>query len=146
MLIFPVVIERDSSGYSVRFPDVPEALSAGATREEAQSMAQDALESAIEFYFEGGRQVPMPSEAASGQDVVELPASLSAKVLLLNEMLVQGVRPVELARRLGTTPQSVQRILKVHHATKIDTVALAFKALGKRLDFRVSRESARASG
>lgn len=142
MLIFPVVIESDSSGYLVRFPDVPEALSAGATREEASRMAQDVLETAIEFYFEDGRQVPMPSDPGPGQEVVELPASLSAKVLLLNEMLSQGVRPAELARRLGTSPQSVQRILKLHHTTKIDTVALAFKALGKRLDFQVVRKVA----
>lgn len=139
MLIFPVVIEPDSSGYSVRFPDVPEAISAGATPEEALRMAQDALETAMEFYFEDGRQVPLPSAVEAGQSVVELPASLSAKVLLLNEMIAQGVRPVELARRLGTTQQSVQRILKIHHATKIDTVALAFKALGKRLDFQISK-------
>jgi len=35
--------------------------------------------------------------------VIELPASLTAKVLLLNEMLRQKVRPAELARRIGTT-------------------------------------------
>ena len=34
-----------------------------------------------------------------------LPASMSAKVLLLNEMLAQNVRPADLARLLGTTPQ-----------------------------------------
>lgn len=139
MLIFPVVIEPDSSGYLVRFPDIPEALSAAGTLEEARLMAQDALETAIEFYFEDSRRVPMPSHAMPGQEVIELPASLSAKVLLLNEMLAQGIRPVELARRLGTSPQSVQRILNLHHATKIDTVALAFKALGKRLDFQVAQ-------
>jgi len=139
MLIFPVVVEPDSSGYSAYFPDVPEAITAGATREEALRMAQDALETAMEFYFESSRQVPMPSVISPGQDAVELPLSLSAKVLLLNEMLAQGVRPAELARRLGTSPQSVQRILRIHHTTKIDTVALAFKALGKRLDFRVAQ-------
>lgn len=138
MLIFPVVFERDGSGYLVRFPDVPEALSAGASLDEARGMAQDALETAIEFYFEDSRQVPMPSKPVAGQEVVELPASLSAKVLLLNEMLAQGIRPADLARRLGTSPQSVQRILKLHHTTKIDTVAQAFRALGKRLDLHVS--------
>lgn len=140
MLIFPVVIEPDSSGYSVRFPDVPEAISAGATQEDALRMAQDALETAMEFYFEDGRQVPLPSAIEAGQFAVELPVSLSAKILLLNEMIAQRVRPVELARRLGTSPQSVQRLLKIQHATKIDTVASAFKALGKRLDFQVSRK------
>lgn len=101
-------------------------------------MAQDALEAAIEFYLEDGRPVPMPSIAPPGQDTVELPVSLSAKILLLNEMLAQNVRPVELARRLGTTPQAVQRILKVRHSTKIDTIAEAFSAMGKRLDLSVS--------
>lgn len=137
MLIFPVVIERDGSGYAVRFPDIPEAITAGSSYEEALEMAQDALEVAIEFYFEADRQVPMPSAAAPGQETVELPASVSAKVLLLNEMLAQGMRPVDLARRLGTTPQAVQRILNVRHITKIDTIALAFKVLGKSLSFQV---------
>jgi antitoxin HicB len=137
MLIFPVVIEPDSSGYLVSFPDIPEAISSGATHSEALSMAQDALESAIEFYFRDGRQVPVPSQAAFEQEVVQLPASLSAKILLLNEMLKQGVIPAELARRLGTSPQNVQRILNTSHTTKIDTVAAAMKALGKRLEFHV---------
>ena len=81
----------------------------------------------------------MPGNPIPFEEAIELPASLSAKVLLLNEMYAQGVRPAELARRLGTTPQSVQRILKIHHSTKIDTVAQAFKALGKRLDFNVRK-------
>ena len=139
MLIFPVVVERDGSGYAVSFPDIPEALTSGATRAEALEMARDALETAIEFYFEDNRAIPTPSKVKPGQDAIELPASLSAKVLLLNEMLAQNVTPAELARRLGTSPQSVQRIMDLDHATKIDTVADAFRALGKRLDFQVKR-------
>lgn len=138
MLAFPVNIAADGRGFVVTFPDIPEAISSGGTMEEAHAMAQDALESAIEFYFEDGRAVPPPSKPKPGQAVVELPLSLGAKVLLLNEMLKQGVRPAELARRLGTSPQSVQRILDLAHTTKIDTVAEAFRALGRRLDLRVA--------
>ncbi|OGT60237.1 MAG: antitoxin [Gammaproteobacteria bacterium RIFCSPHIGHO2_12_FULL_63_22] len=139
MLIFPVVVERDGSGYVVSFPDIPEALTSGASREEALDMARDALETAIEFYFEDNRAVPVPGKVKSGQDAIELPASLSAKVLLLNEMLAQGITAAELARRLGTSPQSVQRIMNLDHTTKIDTMADAFRALGRRLDFQVKR-------
>ena len=139
MLIFPAVVVRDGSGYAVSFPDIPEALTSGASRGEALEMARDALETAIEFYFEGNRTIPTPGKVKPGQDAVELPASLSAKVLLLNEMLAQNVTPAELARRLGTSPQSVQRIMDLDHTTKIDTVAEAFRALGKRLDFQVKR-------
>ena len=139
MLIFPVVVERDGAGYVVSFPDIPEALTSGKSRKKAIEMARDALETAIEFYFEDNRMVPTPSKAKPGQDVIELPASLSAKVLLLNEMLAQNVTAAELARRLKTSPQSIQRIMDLDHATKIDTVADAFRALGKRLDFQVKR-------
>lgn len=138
MLIFPVVLKRDGDGFVVSFPDVPEALSSGATRQEALEMAQDALETAMEFYFEDNRPVPLPSKAKPGQPVIELPPSLGAKVLLLNEMLRQGVTAAELARRLGTTPQSVQRIIRLGHTTKIDTLAQAFSALGRRLDLKIA--------
>jgi antitoxin HicB len=141
MFIYPVVLERDGSGYFVSFPDIPEALTSGRTRIEAIEMARDALEEAIEFYFEEQRLVPRPSKVKDGQEAVELPASLSAKVLLLNEMLTQGVSQAELARRLQTSPQSVQRIINVGHATKIDTLADAFRVLGRRLDLQVKRDN-----
>jgi hypothetical protein len=72
---------------------------------------------------------------------VELPASLSAKILLLNEMIQQHVRPAELARRLKTTPQEVNRLTNVQHTSRIDGIAAALKALGKRLDMRTVRRS-----
>jgi antitoxin HicB len=80
--------------------------------------------------------VPEPSKAKRGQEVVELPASLSAKVLLLNEMLRQKVRPAELARRIGTTPQEVNRLTNIRHTSRIDGIAGALKALGKTMEIR----------
>jgi len=100
-------------------------------------MAADALETAMDFYFEDKRAVPMPSAPRRRQHVVELPASVSAKVLLLNEMIRQQVRPAELARRLRTTRQQVNRLTDLHHASKIDGIAGAMKALGKTLEIRV---------
>jgi antitoxin HicB len=47
------------------------------------------------------------------------------------------VRPAELARRLNTTPQEVNRLTNVRHTTRIDGIAAALQALGKRLDMRV---------
>ena len=139
MSTYPVIIERDGEGFLARFPDIPEALTSGATRQEALEMALDALVTAMEFYFEDRRPVPRPSRPQPGEEVVELPASLSAKVLLLNEMLRQRITASELARRLGTSPQSVNRIIDLDHATKIDTLADAFRALGRKLDIRISR-------
>jgi antitoxin HicB len=98
--------------------------------------AADALESALDFYFEHGRMVPPPSAPKRGQHLVELPASVSVKVLLFNELLAQKVRPSELARRLCIPRQHVQRLLDPRHPTKIDNLAAALKALGKTLDIQ----------
>lgn len=135
---YPVRLRKDGKYILVTFPDIPEAITQGDNQEHALEMAKEALESAIDFYFEDKRAVPMPSRPKRGQPVVDLPASVAAKVLLLNEMLRQKVRPAELARRLGTTPQEVNRLTNLRHATKIDRVDAAMRALGKRLVVRAA--------
>jgi antitoxin HicB len=64
---------------------------------------------------------------------LELPVSVSAKVPLWNEMLNRKVKPADLFRKLHTSPQSVNRLVNIMHATKIDSIAEAMKALGARL-------------
>jgi antitoxin HicB len=137
---FPVTLTPDASsgGYVVTFDDVPEAITQGDTLEEALTMASEALEMAIEFYFDDKRSVPVPSKPKRGQRVVQLPASLAAKILLLNEMVQQNVGPAELARRMNTSPQVVNRLTNLRHVTRIDGIAAALQALGKHLDLRVA--------
>jgi antitoxin HicB len=131
---YPVQLEpQEEGGFVVTFPDIPEAITQGEDTEDALKRAADALETALEFYFEARRPVPAPSRPRRGQRTVELPVSLAAKVLLLNEMLRQKVRPAELARRIGTTPQEVNRLTDIRHTSKIDGIATALRALGKRL-------------
>lgn len=136
---FPAKIEPDGDGFMVSFPDIPEALTCGDTYDEAVSMAHDALLTAMDFYFEDRRAVPEPSKAAKGQVLISLPASVSAKVLLLNEMVRQNVRPIDLASRMGTTKQEVNRLTDLKHATKIDTIAKALEAMGLDLELAVRR-------
>ncbi len=131
---YPVNIEPDGSGFFVSFPDIPEALTQGATMEEALIMGKDALETALEYYFEDERTVPLPSQPIQGQTVIELSPSLWAKVLLLNEMILQHVRPADLARKLSIRPQEVTRLMQLKHPTKIDTISNAFNAIGKTLE------------
>lgn len=139
MFMYPITLTPDTKegGFVVTFVDIPEAITQGDTQAQALGAARDALESALDFYFEDKRAVPPPSKAKRGQHVVELAASLSAKVLLLNEMVTQNVRPAELARRLNTSPQEVNRLTNVKHTTRIDGIAAALQALGKHLDMRV---------
>jgi antitoxin HicB len=101
-------------------------------------MAAEALELALDSYFETGRPVPAPSKPKRGQRMISLPLSVSAKVLLWNEMLRQQVKPAELARRLGITRQEVTRLTDIRHTTKIDAIAGAMSALGKTFELRVA--------
>ena len=132
-MYYPAQIEVDNVGFAVRFRDIPEAITCADTLDEAKQMAADALLTAMDFYFETKRPVPMPSDIQSGDTAIALPPSVVAKILLLNEMLAQRVTPSELARRMGTRPQEVNRIIDLHHTTKIDTIATALSQLGKRL-------------
>lgn len=124
-------------GFIVRFRDIPEAITQGDTEEEAMEMAADALLTSMDFYFEDNRKVPQPSRALKDERLVALPASVWAKVLLLNEMIGQKVTASELARRMHTRPQDIQRVIDLNHTTKIDTLSQAFVALGKNLQLQV---------
>lgn len=132
---YPAQFEAADEGeFVVTFRDIPEAITQGETEAEALEMAEDVLFSAMESYFEDKRPVPMPSALKPGERLVSLPISVWAKVLVLNEMLAQKVTPSELARRLHTRPQDVNRVIDLGHSTKIDKLSQAMEALGKRLE------------
>lgn len=120
------------------FRDIPEAITQGDDEADALDMAKDVLLSSMDFYLESKRPVPMPSAPLPGERLIPLPASVSAKILLLNEMLAQGVGPSQLARRLKTIPQVVTRLTALSHATKIDAIEDALAVLGYRLELSVT--------
>ena len=136
MLNYPVILIPDEETQSlvVDFPDLPFCHSAGDGEDEALLNARDAIESALEIYFDEKRPVPPPSAAAPGQKTVALPALTTAKVLLWNEMQAQGVRKAELAIRLGWQMPQVEKLLDLRHSSKIELLEAALARLGKRLD------------
>lgn len=135
---YPARLKPEGDAYVVTFRDIPEALTQGDSVEDALDMAADALLTAMDFYVEDRRAVPPPSEPKRGEYMVALPASAAAKLVLLNEMIAQHIRPIDLATSIGTTKQAVNRLTDLHHATKIDAIADALAALGKRLDFTLT--------
>lgn len=137
-MFYPATFTPDpDGGFVVTFRDIPEAITQGDDKTEAIMMAEDALLTSMDFYFEDQRPVPMPSAPQDGEVMIELPTSVFAKVLLLNEMLAQKVSNAELARRMLIKPQEVTRIMNLSHTTKIDTIAAALRQLGKNLNLSV---------
>jgi len=133
---YPANFAPDGKFFLVTFPDFPEAITQGDSMEDALIHAADVLESVLDHYIENSLPIPTPSKPKRGQHLIELPASYAAKILLLNEMAAQKVRPAELARRLNVKPQEVNRLIDWRHTTKIDAIAAALKALGKTMEIR----------
>jgi antitoxin HicB len=136
MLNYPINVLDDTDGFTVQFFDIPEGITYGDTIEEMLSMAVDCLDTAVEFYFDDKRPVPMPSEV-EGRYYVSPSPQVEMKILLHNEMLAQNVTKSEMARRLNIAPPNFERVMNVRHKTKFETFYNAFGALGKRLDIRV---------
>lgn len=132
--LYPATVESNNEGgFIAKFRDVPEAITEAWDLEELKNNARDALISAIDFYIEDRKAFPVGSTVKSGEIAIALPASVVAKVLLLNTMVQANVRPIDLARKMKVKPQEVTRLTDIRHATKIDTIQKALRALGKEL-------------
>ena len=128
---YPVTITPDDEQFTVTFPDVPEAVTLGGTREEALQRAPEALLTVFDAFMKDRRDIPAPS--ASTGDVVELPALETAKLELYRTMRRANIGKAELARRLNWHLPQVDRVLQVKHGSQLEQMEAAFAALGKKL-------------
>ena len=64
---------------------------------------------------------------------VTLPALTEAKVALYSAMLAGGIGKAELARRLNCHLPQVDRLLDLNHASRLDQLESALRAVGKLL-------------
>jgi antitoxin HicB len=123
---------QPEGGFTVTFPDLPEAITQGDTEDEAAAMAEDALVTALSFYTDQAERLPRPSPAR-GRLVAYVPPLVAAKLALHDAMLAAGVSNVALARRLGTDEKTVRRLRDPLHQSRINQIDAALRALGKRM-------------
>ncbi|RXZ42722.1 type II toxin-antitoxin system HicB family antitoxin [Crenobacter cavernae] len=137
MLIYPVTLTDEDNGVSVSFPDVPEALTFGETRDEALREAVDALLTALIIYQDERRAFPLPGALDSGNAAIALPLMGSLKLLLHNAMVEKGWRKADLARATGWAGSQIERALDPRYASKLDALETALAALGKRVSVQL---------
>jgi antitoxin HicB len=123
----------DEAGFVVGFPDVPEAITQGATREEAIEMASDALGLALLVYAREGRALPKPRARGGGLTPVAVVPEVAAKLALLDAFARSGVTKVELGRRLKKDEKEIRRMLDPMHRTKLSPMNEALAVFGRRL-------------
>ncbi len=131
---YPVELTpEEDGGFVVTFPDMPYGVTDGDDEDEALLNAVGAIETVIIGLMGDREDIPRASKPKPGQKTVTLPAMSAAKVALYRTMREQGVRKAELARRLNLHMTQVDRLLDLRHASRLDQIDTALRALGKTL-------------
>ena len=145
-LTYPVTLKTYASGQvGAFFADVPEAITAGASAEEAMERAQDALVVALSGYLDEGRPIPKAKRSGRGQPAVSVPPRVALKLAIYSAMREQGVTQAQLGERLGIDGRQVRRILDLDHESRLSQLESALAALGLRATVSVSKVAPIAS-
>jgi antitoxin HicB len=132
-----IIAGNEEEGYTLQFPDMTCGITEGDTIEEALSNAVDCLDTVIDIYILHRKEALPPPSPANGRHVISPSPQYAMKAALHNEMLAQNVTKSELSRRIKMATSNVERLVSPRYKTKIETMAEAFSALGKRLEIRV---------
>src|SRR5260370_30589776 len=103
---YPASLTRDANRrLLVRFPDLPEALTDGATEEEALREAADALSEALMSRVADGDTIPDPSAVGRNQYQIAPDATAALKVALHRAIKEKRVTAADHSRLLETDNQ-----------------------------------------
>lgn len=133
-MFYPARLSSNGAGGClVTFTDVREALTEGESRDVALSNAADALEVALLGLMKDGADIPAPSIARAGDDLVLVSAQTAAKLAFYAVFRSSGLSRSALARKIGKDEAEVRRMLDPYHATKLPALDEAIRAMGRRL-------------
>ena len=100
MFDYPVTLTPDdNSTVLVTFPDVPEAITFGADKDEALLNAVDALETGLSFYIDDRRPLPVPGCPAKGQKTARPSALECARLGIYRAMTEESIKSVSEKRQ-----------------------------------------------
>ena len=132
MLRYRLELEPDDNGtVLVTSPDLP-IVTYGSDEDEAVRHAADAIDIILQSMIDARESVP----EGSAEDALAHTASLMTelKVKLHNAMVGSGLTRADLQRRLSWQRESVDRLFRLAHHSRLDQIQAAFEALGKGVD------------
>jgi antitoxin HicB len=136
MLGYRIKLEPDDNGtLLVTCPALPEVTTFGENEADAIHHAVNAIEEAIAARMAASEDVPEGHQR--GPRLVRLPALTVLKVELYRQLREAGMTRAELARRLGWKRESVDRLFRLDHASRLEQIEAAFAALGQAVSVSV---------
>jgi antitoxin HicB len=134
-LAYRIHTEPDDNGtLLVTCPSLPEVTTFGEDRADAKRRARDAIEEALAARIAGGADIPGGNLRGP---LVRLPMLTALKLELYRQLRRSGISRAELARRLKWNRESVDRLFRLDHASKLGQIEAAFAALGRRIDLEI---------
>ena len=130
-------VPDDNGTLLVTCPSLPIVATFGTTESEARTHAIDAIETALASMIDDGEDVP-PADGDDGV-TVQLPLLSTLKVNLYWALKDAGITRAELARRLGWNRESVDRLFRLEHRSRLEQLETAFDALGRKVEIEVGR-------
>ena len=141
MLGYRIEITPDDNGtFLVLCPQLPIVVTFGETVEQAREHAVDAIETALASMIDDGEDIPVPEEAKG--EWVALPLLTALKVNLSWALRSAGITRAELARRLDWKRESVDRLFRLDHRSRLEQLEAAFAALERVIDLEVHEKEA----
>ena len=138
MLEYRIILEADDNGtVLVTCPQLPIVATFGTTEDDARRNAVDAIETALASMIDDGDEIPRP-DAGEGI-MVRLPLLMTFKVHLYWALRQAGITRAELARRLGWNRESVDRLFRLDHRSRLEQIEAAFEALGQEVDVEIRK-------
>jgi antitoxin HicB len=128
-----LIPENSGIGFTVRFKDLPEAITSGKNRADALNQASDCLAEALAARIDDRRDIPPPSTAPRRYVLVSVPAPMAAKAALYLTIRDLGLSNSEVARKLGVDEKEIRRMLDPRHTTKLARMQELLALLGKRI-------------
>lgn len=132
----------DNGTMLVTCPAFPEVTTHAAKEpKEVIAHALAAIEEAIAARIADALPLPPPATDAKRTKhkglSVKLPLLIQLKAELYRQAAAQKVTRAELARRLGWHREQVDRLFRLHHASRLDQIEAAFAKLHRNVDLRV---------
>ena len=136
MLEYGIRLTPDDNGtLLVTCPQLPIVATFGETEDDACRHAAEAIETALASMIDDGEPVPRP--VLQEGVTVRLPMMTTLKVNLYWAITDAGITRAELARRLGWNRESVDRLFRLDHRSRLEQIEAAFRALGRALEVEV---------
>jgi antitoxin HicB len=136
MLGYRIKLEADDNGtLLVTCPALPEVTTFGDDETDAMRHAVGAIEEAIAARMADGEDIPEGHQR--GPRLLRLPALTVLKVELYRQLREAGITRAELARRLGWKRESVDRLFRLDHASRLEQLEAAFGVLGQAVSVSV---------